>query len=455
VGDTYDIVLLNGRVIDPESGIDAIRNVGINGSRVAAVTTEVIRGTTTIRADGLVVAPGFIDLHQHARLPINAVNYVFKVMDGVTSSLELEIGTADVAGWYAARAGRALVNYGVSVGHAPIRMAVMGDTGEFLPSGPAGTKVASEAEIAEMRRRFELGLRQGAVAAGFGLAYTPAASHWELLEMFKLAGEARVSAHVHTRGTAGVGLLEAIALAAVTGTPLQIVHVQSTGGAETPQVMEAIRQARAHGLDVTAETYPYIAGASQIESVLFSNWESYPDERFQQYLWPPTGERLTRETFAKYRKTGGLVITFTNTEPVIISALADPLTMVASDGNNTPGEPQHPRTAGTFARVLGHYVREEKTLSLLDALRKMTLMPAQRLERRVPAMANKGRIRVGADADLTLFDPATIIDRATYEKPAQYSEGIKDVIVNGVVVVRDGRPLLDVYPGQPIRAPQP
>ena len=411
-----------------------------------------MRGSITVDVRGLVVAPGFIDLHQHGRLEINAVNYLFKVMDGVTTALELEIGTADVDGWYASRQDKAIINFGVSVGHAPIRMALLDDQGEFLPSGPAANRAASPEEVAEIARRLTSGLRRGAVAMGFGLAYTPAATQWELLEMFKVASTFGATAHVHLAEGAGRGLLEAVALAAITGTPLHVVHGQSSGGTETAQLLDAIREARARGLDITTEVYPYTAGASYIESALFRDWETYPDERFQRFLWPPTGERLTRETFAKYRDQGGIVILFSNAEETVVSALADPLTIIASDGNNAPGEPQHPRTAGTFARVLGRYVREQKHLTLMDALRKMTLAPAQRLERRVPEMRNKGRVREGADADLTVFDPLVVLDQATYERPAQYSAGIRHVLVNGTFVVRDGRLQGNAFAGRAVRA---
>ena len=143
-----------------------------------------------------------------------------------------------------------------------------------------------------------------------------------------------------------------------------------------------------------------------------------------------------------------MVIVHSNTEDIVQAAVANPLTMIASDGFKN-----HPRGAGTYSRVLGRYVRERKALTLMDGLRKMTLMPAQRLERRVPMMKNKGRIRIGADADLTIFDPERIIDRSTYEEPAKYSEGIKYVLVNGALVVKDGQLQSGISPGRAIRAP--
>jgi N-acyl-D-aspartate/D-glutamate deacylase len=165
-----------------------------------------------------------------------------------------------------------------------------------------------------------------------------------------------------------------------------------------------------------------------------------------------TGERLTAESFVKYRKEGGLVIGNQYSEDLVKETIANSLTMIASDGELINGK-GHPRTAGTYSRVLGHYVRETKTLTLMDALRRMTLMPAQSLEQRAPLMKSKGRIRVGADADIAIFDAEKIIDKSTYEEPAKYSEGIMYVLVNGVLVVNSGQLQSDVTPGRAIRAP--
>jgi len=206
-------------------------------------------------------------------------------------------------------------------------------------------------------------------------------------------------------------------------------------------------RARGRGIDVTTEMYPYTASQTRIESALYDDWEQFTDERFQTLLWPATNERLTRETFAKYRKQGGSVISFGNTEEVVMGAVADPLTMIASDGSAT-----HPRGAGTFARVLGRYVRERGALSLATAIRKMTLMPAQRLETRVRAARAKGRLGVGADADITIFDPATVVDEATYDAPTRASRGIVHVLVAGTSVVRDGKIVDGALPGRPLRA---
>ena len=450
----YDIVILQGRVIDPESKLDAVRNIGISAGKIQTITTKALNGRATFDAKGLVVAPGFIDLHEHGQI---SENYRAQAMDGVTSSFELEVGTADVDRWYAEREGKAAVNFGVSIGHIPTRMVVMDDRGEWLPSGPAATRQATGAEIEELKRRIERGLNRGAVAVGFGPAYTPAASHWEIQEMFRVAAGNNAPCHAHLREArepAISALGEVIAAAAITGAPLHVVHVNSTGTQWTPRLLQIIGEARSRGLDVTTECYPYTAGMTRIESALF-------DEGFQQRLgvdykdlqWPETGERLTPETFARYRKQGGGVIIFSNTDEMVRVAVTSPLTMIASDGIAYQNGKGHPRAAGTYSRILAQYVRKEKSLSLMDAIKKMSLMPAERLERRAPVMKNKGRIKAGADADIVVFDAERVTDKATYERPAEYSEGFKYVLINGVAVVRDGKLQEGFTPGRALRAP--
>jgi len=454
---TYDVVILNGRVIDPESRSDSIRNVGISGGTIKAISTSKLQGRTIIDARGLVVSPGFIDLHQHGQ---DEENNRFKAMDGVTSALELEVGTGYVDLWYKERENRSLINYGVSAGHIAARMRAMHEPVAFLPSGPAAHRAATDAEIAEMKQFLEEGLKQGAVAVGFGIQYTPNASRWEILEMFRVAERFGASCHVHMRhagvkepGSSIQALEELIAAAAITGAPLHVVHIQSTGGPATPKLLQMIAEARSRKLDVTTECYPYIAGMTDIKSAIFDEgWQEVFGIDYKDLQWAATGERLTKATFDKYRKTGGMVAVFSMTEEIVTAAIESPLTMIASDGILESGK-GHPRTAGTYSRILGNYVREQHALSLMDALAKMTLMPAQRLERRVPSMRNKGRIRIGADADITIFDPQQIIDKSTFQDPAKYSEGIKFVLVNGVPIVKDGQLQAGIYPGRSIRAP--
>jgi dihydroorotase len=434
-------------VIDPGSGLDRIRNVGIRGDRIAAVTESRITGKREIDARGLVVAPGFIDLHQHGQ---TAEAYRLMVQDGVTSAFELEIGTGNVERWYADRSSGQLVNYGVGVGHIGTRIAALGDTGEVNLTGHGVREPASAEQIADLVRRIEAGLGQGAVAVGYIPSYTPGATGEELEATFRAAARHNATVHIHVWERRG-GLRETIELAQRAGVGLHVLHANSSGQSDPEGFLRLIGEARARGQDVTTEAYPYEAGMSSIQAPSADNWRTWPDTSFTKFEWLETGERLTRESWGRYREKGGAVIIHARTERMTEVAIASPLTMIASDGLFGNGR-GHPRTSGTYAKVLGRYVREKRLLSLTDAIRKMTIEPARRLEARVPAMRSKGRILVGADADVTLFDPETVIDRSTYREPATPSAGIPYVLVNGVVVVDRGVLNQEARPGRAITA---
>jgi N-acyl-D-aspartate/D-glutamate deacylase len=452
---SYDVVILHGRVMDPETNLDAIRNVGIQGGKIAAISPDSMQGKTVIDATGLVVAPGFIDLHSHGQ---DEENYRYKAMDGVTTALELEVGAWPIPEWYARREGKALINYGASSGHIPVCMAVMHDTGKWLPRDKVITDTPTQAQQEQILADVEEGLRQGALGIGMGLAYTPRESPADILKIFQLAARWKEPIFVHMRNPGGVtpgvvdSLQEMIADAAITGASVHIVHINSMANKLTPIALEMIHGARTHGLDVTTESYPYIAGATAIESDVFgSGWQQKLDISYHDLQWVDTGERLTEDSFNRYRKTGGKVILFTNTEEMVRKVMADPIVMIASDGTLTDGK-GHPRSAGTYARVLGVYVREQKVLTLMEAIRRASLAPAQRLEAFTPQMRHKGRLQVGADADVDVFDPNTVIDKATFERPGQYSYGFRYVLVGGTPVVRDGKVDESKLPGKAVRA---
>ncbi|MDB4890724.1 MAG: dihydroorotase [Gemmatimonadetes bacterium] len=454
---TFDLVIAHGRVIDPESKLDAVRSVGITNGRIAAISTSSLKGKRTIDAKGLVVAPGFVDLHVHGQ---NDENYRLYAMDGVTTALEMEVGTDDVPGFYAQREGKALINYGVSAGHIKARMSVMKDAGTFLPLDAGGRDAATDAQVADIAAHIETGLKQGALGVGMGLQYTPAASRYEVIEAFRIAAKYKRPVFVHTRaygvtepGSSVESYLEVIGAAAITGAPLHIVHLNSTSLSSTPKTLAMVRDARARGLDVTAEAYPYSAGMTEISSPLLDQYVNAPDSMFSHFMLAATGERLTRATFLANRKPGGMIILFLNTPEMEAMAMTSPLTSIASDGRIENGK-GHPRTAGTSARTLGYYVRESKQMSLMEAIRKLALMPAQRLESVAPQFKRKGRITVGADADVSVFDPNTVIDKSTYLLPATPAIGFKYVLVNGVPIVDDGVLKDAVHPGRALRAPR-
>jgi N-acyl-D-aspartate/D-glutamate deacylase len=447
---SYDIVLANGRAMDPESNLDAVRHVGIRGGRIAAVSASPLEGRTVVDVKGQVITAGFIDLHSHGQTP---ENYAFKARDGVTTALEMEAGVSSVTQWYAAREGRSLINFGATSGHIPARMAVLHDTGGLLPRDAAASTVGTPEQQKQIVELVRQGLDEGGLGIGMGIAYVPKASREEILEVFRLAAQRRTPIYVHMRNSGPVepgvidALQEMLADAAATGAPLHIVHITSMGIRQTPLCLRMIEGAQRHGLDVTTEAYPYTAGMTDISSAVFDEgWQARTGGiSFGDLQWAATGERLTAETFARYRKQGGMVALHSIPEDMVRAAVASPIVMIASDGIMENGK-GHPRAAGTYARVLGRYVREQHALGLMDALRKMNLMPAQRL-----GIQTKGRLQVGADADITVFDPDKVIDRATFDNPAQYSEGISYVLVNGTFVVKDGRVQEGVAPGRGLR----
>ncbi len=451
----FDIVLAYGRVMDPESNLDADRYIGIRNGKIAAISTRPLRGRTMIDAKGLVVAPGFIDLHSHGQ---DDENYRYKARDGVTTALEMEVGVSPVAAWYAQREGKSLINFGATVGHIPVKMAVMKDTGLFLPRDNAINRRATPDEVRQVATLIKQGLDEGALGIGFGINYVPTTTREEVFDLFVLSAERGVANYVHVRhagavepGSAIGALQEVLADAASSGASLHVVHITSICLRQTAICLSMIEGAARRGLDVTTEAYPYTATQTRLESAIYDEgWQEKFGITFKDLQWVATGERLTAETFARYRKEGGSVIGHAIPEDISRLAAANPRVMVASDGliENRQG---HPRGAGSFARVLGVYVREQKALSLMDAIRKMSLLPAQRLEKVVPAMRAKGRVKVGADADLTIFNPATVIDRATFEQPAQYSEGIRHVLVGGVFVVRDEKIVEGAKLGRAVR----
>ena len=457
----YPLVLHGGRVMDPATGLDSIRDVAIQDGKIVAISAEPLEGDTVIDVTGKVVAPGFIDLHAHGQ---TTGDMQIQARDGVTTALEMEIGVYPVASWYASMEGQAPVNYGATVSHVSSRFHVFNgiDVGHWPTNGakiaalgprPDGAnKAASPAQVDSIAALLRKGLAEGALGIGFGINYTPAATPEEIATMFRVARAAGATAFVHTR-LFGIGAIrEAIATAKETGASLHIVHIGSSALNDMDEVLPLVDSSRASGMDLTTEVYPYSAASTLLESAMFNpGWQQNLKIDYGELEWTATGERLTRETFEKYRKQGGYVVIYMMKDANIEKAIAHPNIMIATDGIPFVNGKAHPRGAASFSRVLGYYSREKRLLPLMDALAKMTILPARRLEGYVPAMKNKGRIAVGADADIAVFDPATIIDQATFAEPMKPAIGMSHVLVNGTFVVRDGALQANARPGKPVR----
>jgi dihydroorotase len=448
---TYDLVLQGGRVMDPESGLDAIRNIGIRDGQIATISENELTGREVVNVSGLVVAPGFIDLHAHGQDPFSRD---LQVRDGVTTALELEGGVFPVDDWYAEREGNWRINFGATVSHGRVRWLAMGEDEQAARYEPA-----TPDQVARMQDLIAQGLGEGAVGVGLGIQYTPGATREEIFRIFQTAAERGVTNFVHIRyfgllepETSIAAVQEMIADAAGTNGSVHIVHIGSSGLTQTPMLLEMITAAQEEGVDVTTEVYPYTAASTTLQSAIFDpGWREKLGCDYGDIEWIATGERLDSASFHRYREEGGMIVAHIIPAEEMEYALAHPAVMIASDGVGFIDGRAHPRGAGSFARVLGRYARDAGTLPLMEALRKMTLMPAQRLEGDVPQMGRKGRVSVGADADLTIFDPETVLDRATFAEPAQPSAGIPHVLVGGHFVVRDGELVEGVMPGEAIR----
>ncbi len=461
--DAFDLVIHGGRVIDPETRLDAVRDVGIRDGRIVRVSETPLAGTRIIDATGLVVAPGFIDLHQHQH---DSAGYAIKALDGVTTALEMEMGVPDYRAFLAARDGRTVINYGAAASQEASRVLAWGDT--LTPSvmgpaaavddpasGPATNDPPTSAQLERELALLTAQLDAGALGIGMGLEYTPGATRHEVIRIFQLARARNVPVFVHMRsvgktepGSSIESVGEMIAASAITGAPVHIVHINSSCLSDAPTCLAMIAGARERGLDVTVEAYPYGAGMTSIASALFNpGWRERRGIDYAALELPATGERLTKARFDALHNsaTPEYVLIHMNPDSIVDAIIENPMVMIASDGLAS-----HPRGAGTYSHVLARYVRERQSLSMLDAVRKMSLLPAQRLEALTSAATRKGRLQPGADADVVVFDAQTITDRATYREPRAPSTGMRFVLVGGTLIVDEGRLVSGVAPGRPI-----
>ena len=465
----YDTVIIGGRVMDPETLTDRVTNLGIRKGQIARITDDAIKGKTTIDAAGLVVAPGFIDIHSHT--PTRLGEHL-SVLDGITTQLDLEAGAYPPTSYGFQYRGGAQLHYGSSVGHFAIRGLVMegssqsyffDETGFITLGGDMWRKQASPAQVEEMRKHLRNGLELGGLGIGVLLDYmTEAVSESELSMIFATAAEYNKPVYVHVRrGMPGdpTGLDEVIALAEAYGVATMICHITHSAMGGIDEWLAKIDAANARGARITTETLSYLAGGTSIAADVFVNrdWRAIFDIDYEDVQWVPTGEWLDEERFLRYQRdypTSSINHHYVK-EEWLLKALAWPGMMVSTDA--LPAfdieVKTNPNIAGTYAHFLGRYVRELEVMPLIEGLRRVTLLPAQWLALASEDFSRKGRIQVGADADIVIFDADKIAPRAEYGDPYKTSLDIHHVLVAGRPVVTEGEQVEGRYPGKHLLAP--
>jgi N-acyl-D-amino-acid deacylase len=446
----FDLAIHNGFVVDPGSRIYAKLNIGVKNGRIAAVTKDKINGATEIDAEGLTVTPGFIDMHIHED-PYNADkdDFDFTISDsmlkmGVTTVVGGNCGLGCGMGVMASpaeyldavdRLGYP-VNIGMLAPHEKLREAF----GSFSRYEPVGKDV-----IEKMAKRLQNDLDGGCLGLSLGLEYYPGIDAAEAAALIRVAGKNRKIVTVHQRSDGDQAILsveEIAGYAAETGARLQISHLSSMcsfGNME--EAISIIDSCRSKGQDVGFDGYPYYAFCTTIGSAVFDEGfldkYQYGDEyyaKLQVGAYDMQGKAMDKETFYSLRKKdpGALVVADLLNAAEVDQCIVHPAAIVISDGLYSNGQ-GHPRGSGTFPKLIREYVIEKKLLSLEDAVEKITWLPAERM-----CLGGKGRLKPGADADITVFDLSRIRDGATYEEPRKAPEGVEYVVIGGKIAMKHG-----------------
>jgi len=491
----YDVVILNGRVMDPETKYDDIANVGIKNGAIAVITKNKITGKKSVDATGHVVSPGFIDIHAHGT---NIGDYRMQAMQGVTTMLELESGLLPISEWYNKQGKKNLpLNYGAAAGWTFARIATF--SGKPPSSDPAYFQdaqsrtdwkmdIATPDQQAQILKLVEQGLDEGAIGIGINAGYAPGYGRKEYFALAELAAKRGVATFTHTRYASNMepqssfeAIHELIANAAITGAHMHLCHINSSSLKDIDSTLKLVNDAFDKGINITVGAYPWGAASTVIGAAMFSGegWQERMGSTASNFQLGT--KRMTEKQVEDYQKNqpGTFIVWhfLDESDPedlaLLDKSVLHPKILIESDemfwmfmddhdrvvnydGDAWPlpeGTFSHPRSNGTFAKILRSYVRERKLMTMQEALRKMCLMPAQTLEGFVPQMKKKGRLRKGMDADIVVFNPETISDVGTYEKPNQPAVGVQSLLVNGTLVVADGKLITDAAPGQPIRRP--
>lgn len=486
------IVIAGGRVVDPATGTDAIADVALIDNRIAAIGTRLGTAEHTIDASGLVVAPGFIDLHAHGQsVPADRM----QAFDGVTTSLDLEAGVLPVAPWYARQAGKRVLNCGASANWAFARIGAMTGSNEESSLEAFGRAmrnrhwiedVSSGAEQAGILERIAHALDEGAVGIGILNAYAPGAGVQELTALCQLAAGRAVPTFTHVAfmsridpESAAEAYVRLIGYAGATGAHMHICHFNSSSKTDVERCERLVRHAQSMGLPITVEAYPYGTGST----VLAANFFSDPDFEHRNGTGYDSVQRVTdghrfssrEELLAAQQDDPSALVLWhiLDTEGsehhrrlLDLSVLypggaiaSDAMPWSMPDGSTYTGDAwplpaeatSHPRSAGTFTRFLRHWQRERNAIPLSDALAKCSLIPADILAPSTPAMRLKGRLAPGCDADLVCFDPDTLTDRSEFTAMNRPAEGVRHLLVSGHPLIADGVLDVDARPGQPVR----
>ena len=489
----YDVVISNGRVMDPETAYDDIANVGIKDGTIAVITKKEISGKETIDAVGHVVAPGFIDIHAHGQ---NIGDYRMQAMQGVTTMLELESGVVPIADWYELQAQKNLpIHYGAAAGWTFARIATFTETkpeatAKYFQDAQGRMdwkmNIATPEQQEQILKLVEQGLDEGALGIGINAGYAPGYGQKEYFALAELAAKRNVATFTHVRYASNMepkssfeAVKEVIANAAITGAHMHVCHINSTSLKDIHSTLELIDNAYENNINISVGAYPWGAASTVVGAAMFSGegWRERMGSTAENFQLGT--KRMTEAQLTDYQKNNpGTFITWhfldeSNPDDLALldASILHPKILIESDemfwmfmdehnhvinyeGDEWPLPKDtfsHPRSNGTFAKILRSYVRERKLMSMQEALRKMCLMPAQTLADFVPQMKKKGRLQKGMDADIVVFDPETISDVGTYEAPNQPAIGVQSLLVNGTLVVADGKLVTDAAPGQPIR----